>query len=191
MSKARAAPSKRASFQVSAALQEGRRLWAPGIVLQLLRAPLLAPVSPKRSHCTRFPKHINYMPVLSAHTPCLYDHVVWGQQRPFRQAVRYTGFRTGSAATSQPSPLECLPGLWRVSVSHSYAISYVLLWQQSKGGTANASVRNEGFLGRARKASSEVFPGVLQESRHPNTSMATLPETMAGTHLAWEQTLRG
>ena len=38
VSKARATPSKRASFQVSAALQEGRRLWAPGKVLQLLRA---------------------------------------------------------------------------------------------------------------------------------------------------------
>ncbi|CAL5220073.1 g2024 [Coccomyxa viridis] len=31
VSKARAAPSKRASFQVSAALQQGRRLWAPGV----------------------------------------------------------------------------------------------------------------------------------------------------------------
>ena len=55
VSKARATPSKRASFQVSAALQQGRRLWAPGKVLQLLRALCPASVSPKRSHSTRFP----------------------------------------------------------------------------------------------------------------------------------------
>ncbi len=47
VSKARAAPSKRASFQVSAALQQGRRLWAPGNLLQCLRALLLALVSPR------------------------------------------------------------------------------------------------------------------------------------------------
>ncbi len=61
VSKARAAPSKRASFQVSAALQQGRRLWAPGKLLQRLRALLLALVSPKRSHCTRFPQPMEIM----------------------------------------------------------------------------------------------------------------------------------
>ena len=72
VSKVRAAPSKRASFQVSAALQQGRRLWAPGNLMQRLRALLLALISPKRSHCTRFPQHMGK----SGSNKCSVEHAI-------------------------------------------------------------------------------------------------------------------
>ena len=99
---------------------------------------------------------------------------------------------SGPAQRPPPShpPFHVCQG-YKVSVSHPNAALHVMLRQPRKGGTANASICNEGFIGRAGKASSEVIPDVFQELKHLSTSMVTLPETMDGTHSAWEQTLRG